>query len=254
MALIAATRPLALAADTVHVWRLDLEPEAAARSGLWAVLDADEAARAAAFVFERDRDRFVAAHALLRQILGAYLGAPAADLGFVHGPHGKPALASPWSASDLRFNLSHSQAVGLCAVTRGHDLGVDVEGIRELDDLEALAERVCSARERAALDRLSGPARRSAFFHVWARKEAFVKALGEGLSYPIERVDVALAPTVPARLEGRARDARGEGHWWVLDVPVDTGYAAALVVGGRRVTLSVRRWPDDAPGAAPRWS
>jgi len=183
--------------DEVHVWRIALDRGDG--DSLRARLSSDELARAARFHFERDRTRFLVARAALREILAHYLGASPAEIAFVYGDHGKPALAPPHG--DLRFNLSHSHGLALCAVTRGREVGVDVERIRELDDLEDLARSVFSARELAALHRLPEPGLLAGFFTGWTRKEAFIKALGEGLSHPLKRFDVSLEPGRPARLE-----------------------------------------------------
>ena len=181
------------------------------------------------------------AHATLRHILAGYLGVAPADLVFVTSGHGKPSL----TPSALRFNLSHSHGIGLCAVTLGREVGVDVEGIRPLDDLEDLAERVFSARERAALHSLAGTERVSGFFTAWARKEAFIKALGEGLSHPLDRFDVTLTPGAPARVERVDGDALAAARWSLFPVTIDPGYAAAVAVEARGLTLVQRRWPED---------
>jgi len=133
-------------------------------------------------------------------------------------------------------------------VTWGREVGVDVERVRPLDDLETLAERVFSRRERETLQRLTGPQRLNGFFNAWTRKEAFIKALGEGLSHPLDRFDVSLAPTAPPRLERIDGDPMRAARWWLSAVAVDAVHAAALVVEGRDVTLLGRRWPQDLAG------
>ena len=243
--------PRALIGNAVHVWRVELDRPAAELSSLGALLDAEERTRAARFVFARDRARYTVAHAALRQVLGEYLDASPRALRFVEGPHGKPALAAPWSASGLRFNLSHSSGVALCAVTRHLELGVDVECIRPIGGLEALVGDICSPRERAVLARLAGPARLAAFFGAWTGKEAYVKAIGEGLSYPVQRVEVAPRTGSPARVDGGAAGAHRAADWTLLDVPLDEAHAGAVVAAGRDHTLTVWQWPDDL-GAPPR--
>ena len=225
----------------MHVWRIALDrgDGDSLRSGL----SSDELARAARFHFERDRTRFSVARAALREILAHYLGASPAEIAFVYGDHGKPALAPP--DGDLRFNLSHSHDLALCAVARGREVGVDVERIRELDDLEELSRRVFSAREQAALRRLPEPNRLAGFFTAWARKEAFIKALGEGLSHPLERFDVSLEPDRPARLERIDGDAERAARWTLAAVEVEAGHTAALVVEAPDLRLVARRWPED---------
>jgi 4'-phosphopantetheinyl transferase len=236
--------PASLAEGDVHVWRIDLDAGAADHR-LWAALSPDEVARAARFHFERDRARFVVARAALRRILEDYLGTGPAAIAFVYGSHGKPALARPWSESGVCFNLSHSQEVGLCAVTRDRRIGVDVERIRPLDDMQYLAGRVFSASERAALHRLPPSARLAGFFNAWTRKEAFIKALGEGLSHPLERFDVTLAPDVPARIERIDGDPRRAARWALCAVEVDDEHVGAVAVEAPPPALQLRRWPED---------
>jgi 4'-phosphopantetheinyl transferase len=230
----------ALGEDEVHVWRIALD--CGGGDSLRSRLSSDELARAARFHFERDRTRFSVARAALREILAHYLGTGPAEIAFVYGDHGKPALA-PYG--DLHFNLSHSHDLALCAVTRGREVGVDVERIRELDDLEGIATATFSQRERETLAQLAGPERLAGFFNAWTRKEAFVKALGEGLSHPLDRFDVSLAPTARPRLERIDGDSTRAARWSLAAVVIDAAHAAAVVVEGRGLTLVARRWPED---------
>lgn len=241
----------ALAADHVHVWHIALAQGHGEVRRLSALLSPDEAERAARFHFERDRRRFAVGRAALREILAEYAGVPAADLRFAYAAHGKPALTAPRSAAGLRFNLSHSDEVGLCAVSLRREIGIDVERIRPLDDLDQLADQLFSPRERAALGRLTGPARVAGFFNAWTRKEAFVKALGEGLSHPLERFDVSLAPDAPARLERIDGDAERASRWWLSAVDAGGEYTAAVVVRGGGAVLVRQQWPDDLVDARP---
>jgi len=153
---------------------------------LRALLSPDEQERAARFVFREDRRRYIVARARLRQLLGERLGAAPGALEFVYGEHGKPALA-PRYEDDLRFNLSHGEGVAVYAFADAAEVGVDVEREREIEDTEAIAERCFSPAEREACRTLG-------FLYCWTRKEAFVKALGSGLSSPLAALDVSAAP------------------------------------------------------------
>ena len=165
-------------------------------------LAADEQARAERFHFERDREHFIVARGVLRAILGRYLNRAPERLSFCYGAHGKPALAGEAGADAIRFNVSHSHGVALYAVTRGREVGIDLERIRfDLAVLE-IAERFFSRREVATLRTLPTEAQRQAFFRCWTRKEAYIKARGEGLSLPLDQFDVSLAPGEPAALLG----------------------------------------------------
>jgi 4'-phosphopantetheinyl transferase len=174
-----------------------LEADAAQLSGL---LSADERGRAGRFAFERDRRRYTVARARLRQLLGERLGVAPESLQFVYNLHGKPALARRPGQRDLRFNVAHCGEVAAYAFAEARDVGVDVEEVRALPDADDIAMRFFSRRERAAYMRLPVRERPQGFFNCWTRKEAFVKALGEGLSHPLEAFDVSLAPGRPARL------------------------------------------------------
>jgi 4'-phosphopantetheinyl transferase len=164
------------------------------------LLSADERQRAQRFHFERDRRRYVAAHAALRQLLATRLEVKVSQLEFVVGDYGKPRLAATLSASGLHFNLSHSSALALIALCHHCELGVDVEAIRSVNDEAGLADSCFSPMERREYHSTAATARRDAFFSGWTRKEAIIKALGKGLSQPLDSFDVSLSPDQPARI------------------------------------------------------
>jgi 4'-phosphopantetheinyl transferase len=227
----------------VHVWRVVLDQPAIRLQSLWEQLAPEERDRAARFHFPKDRDRFVAARGLLRVILGAYLGVDPAGLRFTKNAYGKPALAEQRGPDDLRFNLSHSHELVLYAITRGREVGIDVEWMRpDLAD-EEIAARFFSPREVAALRALPEPQRLEAFFNCWTRKEAFIKARGEGLSLPLDEFDVSLAPGEPAALLGTCWDPHEAGRWSLRALSPGPGYAAALAVEGECDDPMVRPWP-----------
>ncbi len=189
--------------DVVDVWRITLDrPEADHVQDL----SRDERERAGRFRIDDVRRRYVVAHAILRRILAGYVDTMPSALRFEAGPYGKPWLAPPYEA--LSFNLAHSGALALIAVTGCRELGVDIEEHRALDDAERIAERFFSSAEVAAFRALPASERQPAFFRCWARKEAFVKALGLGLTAPLDSFDVSLGPDEPCRLlaSRRARD------------------------------------------------
>jgi 4'-phosphopantetheinyl transferase len=205
------------------VWLADLD-DAASVEGAGEVLSEDERARAQRFVFDVHRRRFIAARAWLRHCLAERLGRQAASLRFEYGPVGKPALAG---ADRLRFNLSHSGRYALLAVTEGAEVGVDIEHVRPLSDMEALAERVFSAAERAALAAVPADRRAEAFFAGWTRKEAYIKARGEGIAL-LGAIEVVLSPGEAPRLV-RVADRPDEPERWSIEAlsPVQ-GFAAAV--------------------------
>jgi 4'-phosphopantetheinyl transferase len=230
-----------------RVWRIGLDRPAESVARLARLLDADERERAARFRFERDRMRFQVGRAALRTILGDILGVPPPEVRFAYGAHGKPELAPPWAASGLRFNVSHSDALALCAVSVHRRVGVDLERLRTLPDLEAIAARVFSPREQNALGRIPLPERQAAFFTAWTRKEAYVKALGEGFAHRLARFTVSLAPGTPARLEHVDDDPAEAGRWTLQALAPDPAYVAALAADGPVGRLVCATWRE--PGA-----
>ena len=236
--------------DAVHVWRAALDVEPAVLAQLRASLAPDERARAGRFHFAHDRDRYEAGRGILRDVLGRYLDVPPAALAFNYGPQGKPDLESP-SGTGFTFNVSHAGGVLLVAIGRDRPLGVDVERDRERVSLD-LAARFFSPAEVAALLRLPEHERRQAFLACWTRKEAYIKARGEGLSLPLDRFDVSLRPGDPARLLADRGDPGAADAWELRALPVPPGQAAALAALGRGWRLRLWDWQagTDRPAGA----
>jgi 4'-phosphopantetheinyl transferase len=208
-----------------RLWRVDLDVVPAVEAT--ACLSDDEWARAFRFVFARDRQRFIAAHAALRSLLAAHTGLGCAFLEFRTGAFGKPALVEP---SGVAFNLSHSQSVALIAIDDGTapaEIGVDVELLRPMPDAQALADNYFSPAERRALAALPATERDRAFLACWTRKEACLKASGLGLSVDTRSFEAGLA-----------EDARE------VVMPVDGGLlrlALASFDGGQGVVSATAR-------------
>jgi 4'-phosphopantetheinyl transferase len=221
----------ALADGEVHVWRTPLEQPADRLEDLRRTLAPDERQRAERFHFDKDRRHFVAGRGLLRTLLGRYLGRDPGSLQFAYNPQGKPMLAG--EGGGLRFNLAHSHGLALFAVSRGRELGVDLERIRPEFAGEPVAQRFFSPREVAALRALSGERRHEAFFVCWTRKEAYLKATGKGLSLPLDCFDVSLLPGEPAALLATRHDPTEVGRWSLRALAPAQGYAGALAVEGR---------------------
>ena len=216
-----------LAPDDVHVWRARLDRPSSARS-LAPLLSPDERARAARFRFESDAVCFTVARACLRQILAAYLDADPGRLVFGYERNGKPFLIEPRGA--LTFNLSHSGDLALIGVAWNCRIGVDIERRRLIADSERLAEQVFATAERVQLQSVSAPARADAFLDGWTRKEAFIKALGTGLSCPLDTFVVSLMPGIPAKLISVHGWSSGAGHWSLHGLAAAPAYAAAIAI------------------------
>ena len=217
-----------LSRDEVHVWRLDLTGALAVVGGCRRLLSPDEEQRASRFRFDKDRKEYVVSRATLRSLLGSYLNVAPKKFQFAYSEYGRPFLPADIHAKMLNFNVSHSGDVALLAFAYGRDIGIDVEKVRRNFGTAEIAERFFSAAERAALRDLPQEKRHQAFFHCWTRKEAFIKALGEGLSHPLDQFDVSLAPGVQAALLATRPDAQEVTRWTLWDIQVPGDYAAAL--------------------------
>jgi 4'-phosphopantetheinyl transferase len=236
---------LALACREVAVWRISLEQSPARLGELAELLTQDETARAQRFYFERDRIKFTIARGALRIILARYLNAAPASLTFSYGAQGKPALTG--EQAWLNFNLSHSGMLALCAVAQGRRLGVDIECERALNDAEAIAQQNFSAAEVAVFRALPMSLRNAAFFNCWTRKEAFIKAIGQGLSYPLDKFDVTLRPAEPARFLNIANDSVETARWTLRALMPAPGYTAALACEGEISQLHCYEFPSSYP-------
>jgi 4'-phosphopantetheinyl transferase len=225
-----AQRAMSRGDDAVEIQIARLMVEDGELHALAALLSDDERARATRFVFDRDRRRFIIGRARLRQLLAGRLDVPPGTISFVRGAHGKPALADRFRDSRLCFNLSHCDDLAVYAFVRGRDVGIDVEAVRPLPDADTMASRFFSTDERAAYMALPAGDRALGFFNCWTRKEAFVKAVGDGLSHPLDSFSVSLIPSEPAAIV-RVGDTPGAECGWCLEsfVPAPLHVAAVVV-------------------------
>jgi 4'-phosphopantetheinyl transferase len=234
--------PIDLGADEVHVWRASLNQDAETIANLAALLSEDEGQRAVRYHRSVDRDRFIAGRGILRKIISAYLAISPGALRFTYNEHGKPTVLDDQNDRALNFNLSHSGELALYAVTRGRDVGIDIEYVREDFATLEIAEHFFSKDEVAALKSLPAGQRAAGFFNCWSRKEAFIKAKGLGVSYPLDRFTVSLAPGDTPSLLKVDDDEREATRWRMYDLRPGVGYAAALIIAEPPVTLKQRRW------------
>jgi 4'-phosphopantetheinyl transferase len=225
----------------VDVWRVRLdEPVTAGAEG--SVLSPDEIARASRFHFEKDRIHFSQCRSALRVLLAGYLAIPATEVRFEYLTSGKPQLAAEQNPWALQFNVSHSAAMALIAVGSEHRLGVDIEKIRDDVDTTSLAERFFSLRERAGLQALPDHLRVPGFFACWTRKEAFLKATGDGLSFPLADFSVTTHPDLDPALEEIRGNTVARKQWFLADLSVFEGYCATVALERSHSRLETYAW------------
>lgn len=235
--------------STVTVWRIALDPVRAPAAEAVAELSDDERVRAARFATEALKSRWLHGHVATRRILAAELGVAPQALVYGAAAAGKPFVESP-VGSGLEFSFSDSGELALLAVGRGAALGVDVELRRPLTDLEGIAERFFALEEQAALFALPESEREAAFYRLWTRKEAYIKAIGIGLGHPLARFVMSVERD-DVRLVAVDRDTAAAACWSVRSVDVgsgydgydrDDGYEGALVVARPGITVITADW------------
>jgi 4'-phosphopantetheinyl transferase len=233
-----------LVTGETHVWSASLLQPASRLQTLRQTLTPDEQARADRFYFDEHRHRFIAARGILRALLGRYLALKPETIRFAYNDYGKPSLAVP-EASSLRFNVSHSGDMALYAVTHTQQIGVDIELLREVSDIQQIVQRFFSPQEQAEWLRLPVGQQTTGFFNCWTRKEAYIKARGQGLSLPLEQFDVSLTPNRPARLLAD-RHYQDIANWSLESLEPAPGYVGALVVEVPSSQLHCWHWQEPA--------
>ncbi|MGV3722877.1 MAG: 4'-phosphopantetheinyl transferase family protein [Actinomycetota bacterium] len=235
-----------LAPAEVHVWRVNLKAPADLHRPL---LSSDEQERADHFRFPEDRDHYTVARATLRKILAGYLGADARTLRFEYGAQGKPRLPVS-EAIDLRFNLSHSRGRALIAVAVSREVGVDIECVRREVADEKIARRFFSPLEIGMLTALPAEEQAAAFFRCWTRKEAYLKARGDGIYYGLQHFTVSLGPEDSPALLANSLHPDEVARWSMQCVDVGREFAACVAAEGadwRLICLDAERLTEAEP-------
>ena len=209
----------------IHVWPVPTKASNDTLELYRQFLSPDEQERAGRFRFDHLVRRFVLARGALRLLLGRYMNISPASIQFRYGAKGKPRLEA---GGDLRFNASHSEDLAVFAFTVGCEIGVDVEHIHSLPDMQAIATRFFCAEEAAELMSLPEHQRQRAFFLCWTRKEAYIKATGDGLSAPLDDFRITLNPADGARFVHISRDAGAAVRWMLHNLEIAEDFAAAL--------------------------
>jgi 4'-phosphopantetheinyl transferase len=209
---------------------------------LFGLLSADEQTRASRFIFDRDRRHYVVCRGALREALGQLLDRDPASLAFTYSERGKPAL----SDTDLDFNVSHSAGLALFAFSADGPIGVDVEHVQRLVDAEALASRFFSPDETEDLLTVTAAERAQAFFNCWTRKESYIKAIGDGLSCPLDSFSVTLRPGSPAAI--RRIDGDDATQWQLATFAPADGYVASVAARQQAALTIEREWDRNLGG------
>ncbi|HEY3919480.1 MAG TPA: 4'-phosphopantetheinyl transferase superfamily protein [Stellaceae bacterium] len=215
--------------ETIEHWVVPLDVPPATEEAARALLSAEERARADRFVFARDRRRHTIAHAAMRVLLSAYTGSAPGDIRFATLAHGKPVLETH---TGLHFNLSHSGERALLGVTTLAEIGVDIEFRRVVADRDAIARSYFAAGEYRALEGLASDLRDLGFFLCWTRKEAYVKAVGDGISLGLDRFEVTLEPGTAARFLTLDGSAEAAAAWSLHQLDPAPGYVGATAIRG----------------------
>lgn len=231
---------LTLDPGEIHVWSVRLDPPAGQVERLGRCLSPDEWERANRFRFDKHRRQYVVGRGALRTLLAAYLGTRPELVKFTYGPRGKPFLAPPLDAHGLHFNLSNSDELALAGFVLGREIGVDVEYLRRMPDCEQISERFFSESERTVLRSIPFPAKEEAFFNCWTRKEAYLKAVGEGLAAPLDSFDVTLALDEPPRMLTLKGDPERAARWFFHHLRPAPDYIGAVAIEGG--TWEVKTW------------
>jgi 4'-phosphopantetheinyl transferase len=227
-----APKDLIVADYEVHVWRAQLEVPSSQVQQLKGILTEDELARANRFSFEVDRQRFIAARATLRSILSRYIMIDPGHLRFNYNQYGKPFLAPEFSSYRLDFNLSHSDNIALYAITRNMEIGVDVEGVQSDVEYEAIAKHFFSVHDGTTLRTIPSEKKLAAFYRCWTRKEAYIKAHGQGLSWPLDSFEVSFAPEELPMLLMTKDEPQERSLWTLMDLNPGPGYMGAVALKG----------------------
>lgn len=238
----------------VQVWKADLDTHAHQAGDFYKVLSQDEQCRAFRYQFVRDRQRFIVARGILRFLLADYLDVHPHEIRFDYGAGGKPEVIKP--ETQLTFNLSHSGSAVLYAISRENEIGIDIETLRFDPVAGSIASLIFSDREQAILDTFPVDQKTVALLRGWTRKEAYVKARGTGLFFPLKQIEVPFGPVVSNFRINTEYRLHTEGHFRLYSFSVFPGYESALVIGGDPALIMYKTWPEqtEVTEAATRYS
>ncbi len=233
---------LILSSNDVHLWRAKLDQSDECVKQLTQILSFEEQRKSERFHFDKDRKSFIVTRGVLRTILSRYLGIEPNRLQFGYRSNSKPCLTEKSDGEEICFNLSRSHGLSLYAFTRSRQIGVDIEYIFPITEADQIFARFFSSHEYAKWQQLPKDQKQEAFFHCWTRKEAYIKARGEGLSLPLDQFNVSFAPGEPAALLASSGTSDESSRWLLRAFQPGPGYVAALVVEGHDWRLKCLEW------------
>ncbi len=228
--------------NSVHIWQASLQQPLDVIFQLSATLSDEEQRRADRFHFENLRNSFIVARGILRLLLARYVHCKPAQLQFDYTSTGKPFLSKLLGNVGICFNLSHSNNLVLYAITQDRQVGIDVEYVRSIPEMLDIAERTFSSEENYQIKHLNRIERQKAFFNCWTRKEAFIKAIGDGMSFPLDQFDVSLKPGDPARILKIFGSEEKAERWSMHELLPAERYSAAFVVEGKGCSIEYQDW------------
>jgi 4'-phosphopantetheinyl transferase len=237
-----------LETDEIHIWRAFLDMEGQEVKSLLKILSGNELARAERFYSQRKYKYFIVARAVLRIILGYYLNIEPRKLRFCYSQNGKPALASDLNIDKLNFNLSHSNRLVLYAITRGREIGIDMEHVQDSLAFKDITNKFLSPREISEFNTLPTTMQKEAFFRYWVCKEACLKAMGERLLTTLKQFDISIAPGKSAALLSINGDSQQAPFWSLQELVAGPGFVSAFAVKGHNLRIKCYQWPEPCRG------
>lgn len=228
--------------DEIHVWKASLDQPTSLIHTLGETLSMEEKNRAERFHFEQDRKRFIACRGILRAILAGYLTVDPNLVRFSYGKYGKPALSDTFKKERIRFNLSHSEGLALYVFTLKREIGVDIEHIQDIPEIERIADQFFSVSENFVFSALPENKKKRAFFKYWTSKESFIKAKGESLCFSLNKFEVSLALGEPVIIISNNDKPQQDCYWSLLELDPDPGFIATLAIQGKGWRLKYWRW------------
>jgi len=225
--------------NEVHIWAVDLNNLKVRGNEAEKMIPKAEREKSKRFRLEILRTRYIKGHHLLRTLLGMYLGIDFFDQEFHYNQYGKPSLKNEKDSNSIYFNLSNSENICVCAFTKDGDVGVDMEKIHNMTNMDSIVERFFSPSENIKFCSLPEHSRKKSFFKYWTRKEALLKAMGVGLSFPLDKFDVLSDEDNASQVSIITRHQNAETEWTLRDIDIFEGFASALALEGKHC--------DDAP-------